>query len=130
MSENYEMTHIDAVEDSLRIHIGPGSEPGGDDFQPDTGIDIRPPVSAEEHQQLVDSVDSSSDLGRELITMDGSEEGWTGLTMAGAPDSHHMEIGVHLAKEMMAIRGLQAAVIVSEIGGSLNDYLLQQRPAS
>lgn len=122
MAEGFRVIDIDAAEKALRIDILASQ---GDGFSvSETDMLVTPPITTDEHDRILEKVGVESALGRQLVS--GVEIGDESLkfTLDGTPSEAHRWYGVELAKQIVALKGIGAALVVTCIDNETRQELV------
>lgn len=125
MAEQFEVIDLKAVEE-LKIFVDQGPDRLDPESLSSTDIYIAPPISADERAAIVERVGAESKLGELLVAGFREQVGlWVQLAANAQSIEEHAELGIELAKQIIALKGLRGArVAVSVAGGSMKSYLV------
>ena len=111
----------------LRIEIDAGIGCMGSNSDPDTDIDVKPPLNGTEHEKLVERLDPESQLGALIVSAQEVTGEWPRFTADGEPSQEHVDLGIELAHEMINLRGLRAGKVVAAIDNKLQTYFVRKK---
>jgi hypothetical protein len=122
MAGHFEVIDVDEVD--VSIEIKNGHEWAGMDYPPGTDFVVKPPLSIDEHIELFERTGLTSRIGVLLI---GSVE-HVGVSSSynaeGEPGEEQVSLGVEMAKEILAIKGLRTAKVSMALGNAAQSRLV------
>lgn len=130
MASPFEVVDLNAAEQQLTIEIRPGRTWEGMDYEPGTDFRIIPPLTADEHMELISSQEPGSKLYQEVGGGVMTEGEWLDLNFELEADQDEVEHAVELAQAIITIKGIKAAKIVNTIGEVTHEYLVRCKNAA
>ena len=123
MPERFQVFNIGEISKELSVTIEGGPGIRGVVDAPNTYFEVRPPLTEDEQSSLIDSLGLESPLGQLLTT--GLDNGtWLRLEAEGAPNEKHLILGVVLAEEIIALKGLSGGKVTSVIDEEVTSRLV------
>lgn len=120
MPKGFREIDIDAVEKALRVDVV--ASPGDGFSVSETDIVVRPPLTFEEHASLGRSI--ARIFGRRQYMTQEKKDDYLKFIVDGVPSEAHRWYGVELAAKIIALRGIGAALVVSNIGDTTRRELI------
>jgi len=117
MARDFERINISEAESSLQVEIDASDRP-----MFGTRIEAVPAMSQAEYEQLV----AHSEFGPEL-TYGYLSECRVWITLDGEPNPHHIELGMHVAEELLVLRGIKAGSVSVKFPDCADSYIIVDR---
>jgi hypothetical protein len=136
MAGEFQTFDVDAIKGELHISLRHGDGYRGEEYiGKSTYITVEPPLNREEYDRLVASVEPTSRLGQELAATGDNRWTWTreepehflGVIAEGDNfEEANTEAGIELAKAVMAVRGVEAAVVTRKVVNDTNPIVVSR----
>ncbi len=126
MANNVEVVNLEKVQEEVTIGIGSQQTPS--DIY--TYYSVKPPLSEAEHQTLIDKLGTENKVGQIILGGMQRKDEWQRLTIEGGLNQEHVELGIELASEIIALRGLRSGRVMAIVEEEFQNYFLFNKSES